>query len=116
MKVWFIFLCPSGLLTKSGSDSSLSEEDELKRRGRGKKETEAQGEEKESCSDEEKNKESIDIEVEQCTGKGMAVKNSPSIITDTGTDPDYNLCCSQQLVDDGGKEWGGTWSVSITLT
>jgi hypothetical protein len=63
---------------KSGSDSSLSEEDELKQRDRGKKETEAQVEEKESCSDEEKIKESIDREVEQCTEKGMAVKKKQS--------------------------------------
>lgn len=63
---------------KSGSDSSLSEEDELKRRDRGKKETEAQVEEKESCSDEEKNKENIDTEVEQCTEKGMAMKKTQS--------------------------------------
>ena len=65
---------------KSGSDSSLSEEDELKRRDGGKKETEAQVEEKEkeSCSDEEKNKESIDTELEQYTEKGMAVKKKQS--------------------------------------
>jgi hypothetical protein len=62
---------------KSGSDSSLSEEDELKQRGSGKKETEAQVEEKESCSDEEKNKESIDTEVEQCTETGIDVKKKP---------------------------------------
>jgi hypothetical protein len=77
MEAWFVFLFLLGLLMKSGSDSSLSEEDELKRRDSGKKETEAQVEEKESCSDEEKNKENIDTEVEHCTETGMAVKKKP---------------------------------------
>lgn len=63
----------SGLLIKSGSDSSLSEEDELKCKDSGKKETEAQVEEKESCSDEEKNKEGIGTEVEQRAETGMAL-------------------------------------------
>jgi hypothetical protein len=71
----FVFL--SGLLTKSGSESSLSEEDELKRKDSGKKEAEAQGEEKESCSDEEKNKESVDTEEGQCKGTGMVVETNP---------------------------------------
>lgn len=65
-----IFVLPSGLLTKSGSESSLSEEDELKRGDSGRKEAQSQGEEKESCSDEEKNKENIDTEGEQSTETG----------------------------------------------
>jgi hypothetical protein len=68
--VVFIFL--SGLMTKSGSESSLSEEDELKQGTSGSKEAQTQGEEKESCSDEEKkNKENIDAEREQSTKTGM---------------------------------------------
>ena len=59
--IFFLFLLfLKGILTKSGSESSLSEEDETKE-GR-KKEAEAQGEEKETCSDEEKNKENIEVE------------------------------------------------------
>lgn len=59
-------------MTKSGSESSLSEEDELKQGTSGSKEAQTQGEEKESCSDEEKkNKENIDAEREQSTKTGM---------------------------------------------
>ncbi|PNF28583.1 hypothetical protein B7P43_G09382 [Cryptotermes secundus] len=58
----------SGLLNKSGSESSLSEEDELKQGDSGSKEAQTQGEEKESCSDEEKkSKENTDAEGEQST-------------------------------------------------
>lgn len=71
------FIFPSGLLIKSGSESSLSEEDELKQRNRGKKEAETQREEKESCSDDEKNKESVDREEEQCKEAGMDVEANP---------------------------------------
>jgi hypothetical protein len=72
-----VFLFLLGLLTKSGSESSLSEDDDLKRGDRIKKEAEAQREEKESCSDEEKNKDSVIAEEEQCKERGRAVKTNP---------------------------------------
>jgi hypothetical protein len=82
----------SGLLIKSGSESSLSEEDESKRGDSGKKEAQAQGEEKESCSDEEKNKENIDAEGEQCIETGMTVKtHSDRRIIDTVTNSEHEL-------------------------
>ncbi|PSN33430.1 hypothetical protein C0J52_26938 [Blattella germanica] len=59
----------TSILTKSGSESSLSEDDEMKQSG--KKEVESQGEEKEACSDEEKNKENVAEESQDKeTGKG----------------------------------------------
>lgn len=69
MRARLVFL--SGLLIKSGSESSLSEEDELKQGDSGSKEAQTQGEEKESCSDEEeKSKENTDAEGEQSTNTG----------------------------------------------